>query len=59
MFSFFKKDPLPKLNKQYTSLLEQALVAQRRGDIRFYSQLVSEAEEIASKIDFLKSNAQI
>ena len=56
MFSFLKKDPLPKLNKKYTALLEQALEAQRRGDIRSYSKLTSEAEEIAAKIDFLKSD---
>ena len=56
MFSFFKKDPLPKLNKEYSALLEQALEAQRRGDIKSYSKLTSEAEELASKIDDLKSN---
>jgi len=39
MFSFLKKDPTAKLNKQYTSLLEQAL----------------EAQKLASKIDELKA----
>lgn len=57
MFSFFKKDPLAKLNKQYSALLERALVAQRSGDIRLYSQLTSEAEELAAKIDALKASA--
>lgn len=56
MFSFLKKDPLLKLNKQYTVLLEQALEAQRRGDIRSYSQLTSDAEKLATKIDALKLN---
>lgn len=56
MFSFLKKDPISKLNKQYTVLLEQALEAQRRGDIRSYSELTSEAEKIADKIDHLKSS---
>lgn len=56
MFSFLKKDPISKLNKQYTVLLEQALEAQRRGDIRSYSELTSEAEKVAEKIDYLKSN---
>lgn len=55
MFSFLKKDPISKLNKQYTALLEQALEAQRRGDIRSYSELTSEAEKIADKIDVLKA----
>lgn len=55
MFSFLKKDPLSKLNKQYAVLLEQALAAQRRGDIRSYSQLTSEAEKLGTEIDDLKS----
>ena len=56
MFSFLIKDPLPKLNKQYSALLAQGLAAQRRGDIRSYSRLTAEAEEIATKIDALKLN---
>ncbi|MFT7528857.1 MAG: hypothetical protein ACI9LY_004023 [Arenicella sp.] len=58
MFSFLKKDPLVKLNRQYSTLLEQALGAQRRGDIRLYSQLTSQAEDVASSIDSIKLNAK-
>lgn len=53
MFEFFKKDPRSKLKKQYQALLKQALEAQRRGDIRLYSQLTAEAEQLAKKIDEL------
>ena len=53
MFSFFKKDPSAKLNKQYKALLQQALDAQRKGDIRLYSELTAQAEKIADKIDQL------
>ena len=53
MFSFLKKDPSSKLNKQYEQLLEKALQAQRRGDIRTYSELSAEAEKVADKIDKL------
>ncbi|MFT5572790.1 MAG: hypothetical protein ACI9FR_001714 [Cryomorphaceae bacterium] len=56
MFSFFNKSPLPKLEKQYTVLLEQALVAQRKGDIRTYSALTSEAEALGKQIDALKAS---
>lgn len=56
MFAFLKKDPLPKLNKQYVNLLEQARAAQRRGDIRNYAQLTSDAEEVAEQIDALKAS---
>jgi hypothetical protein len=55
MFSFLKKDPLAKLNKQYTTLLEQALAAQRKGDIRTYSDLSAQAETVAKEIDVLKA----
>ena len=51
MFSLFKKDPLKKLNKEYSTLLEQALAAQRKGEIRRYSELTAQAEEVAKKID--------
>jgi hypothetical protein len=53
MFSLFKKDPLKKLKSEYSSLLEQALAAQRKGDIRTYSKLTSQAEEVAKKMDAL------
>ena len=51
MFSFFKKDPLKELNKQYLQKLEEAMHAQRNGDIRSYSMLTSEAEDILKKIE--------
>lgn len=54
MFSFLKKDPASKLKKQYENLLQQALEAQRRGDIRSYSELTAEAEKVAEKMDQLK-----
>lgn len=53
MFSFLKKDPLKALNKQYLQKLEEAMRAQRNGDIRSYSMLTSEAEDILKKIEEL------
>lgn len=53
MFSFFKKDPLKALNEQYLQKLEEAMLAQRNGDIRSYSMLTSEAEDILKKIEVL------
>jgi len=53
MLSFFKKDPLKALNKQYLQKLEEAMHAQRNGDIRSYSMLTSEAEDILKKIEAL------
>ena len=50
MFSLFKKDPIKKLNKTYEAKLEQAMHAQRKGDIRSYSMLTEEAENINKEI---------
>ena len=56
MFSIFKKDPTKKLNKELSIKLEQAMQAQRKGDIRTYSQLSFEAQEIDKKIVELESS---
>lgn len=56
MFGLFKKNPIKKLKKQQAIILEQAMFAQRNGDIRLYSQLTVEAEDIYSKIAELEKN---
>ncbi|GLQ74731.1 MULTISPECIES: DUF6435 family protein [Vibrio] len=53
MFSFFKSNPAKKLKKRHSMLLEQAMHAQRNGDIRTYSQLTAEAEEVFQEIKSL------
>lgn len=50
MFSFFKSDPTKKLNKLYENKLEEAMYAQRNGDIKSYSMLTYEAEELHKQI---------
>ena len=52
MFGLFKSDPKKKLDQQYKALLEQAMQAQRSGDIRKYSELT---EQAASKRKELES----
>lgn len=54
MFSFLKKDPVKKLNKTYYAKLEQAMLAQRNGDIKSYSLITAEAEKIKEQIDELE-----
>jgi hypothetical protein len=56
MFSFLKKDPVKKLNKLYLQKLEEAMYAQRNGDIRSYSTITSEAEDIRIKMDALSES---
>tara|TARA_R110001583_G_scaffold22377_7_gene84033 strand:- start:35776 stop:35955 length:180 start_codon:yes stop_codon:yes gene_type:complete len=55
MFSFFKKDPIKSLNKLYFQKLKTAMHAQRNGDIRSYSMITSEAEDIRVKIEALEA----
>ncbi|MGJ8693482.1 MAG: DUF6435 family protein [Thalassotalea sp.] len=59
MFSFFKSDPSKKLNKLYEIKLEQAMQAQRNGDIKSYAQLTVEAEQINSKILALQAKKKV
>lgn len=55
MFSLFKRDPIKKLNKAYGFKLEQAMLAQRNGDIRSYAMLTAEAEKIREEIEALEN----
>ena len=55
MFSIFKQDPIKKLNKAYEAKLEQAMYAQRNGDIKSYSMITAEAEDIVKQIQELES----
>jgi len=57
MFSFFKSDPVKKLEKQHSALLEKAMHAQRNGDIRSYSMITQEADDLSKKIEALKAEA--
>ncbi|MER2490491.1 DUF6435 family protein [Catenovulum sediminis] len=58
MFSFLKKNPVKKLTKEYEAKLEEAMYAQRKGDIRSYAMITAEAEEIASKIKEIERGRQ-
>ena len=55
MFSIFKSDPAKKLDKLYRSKLEEAMHAQRSGNIEGYSQLSTEADAIYKQILELKN----
>ena len=50
MFDFLKSSPVKKLKKQYNQKLEDAMLAQRKGDIRAYATLTAEAEALWSEI---------
>tara|TARA_R110000850_G_scaffold80917_3_gene173697 strand:- start:1122 stop:1316 length:195 start_codon:yes stop_codon:yes gene_type:complete len=54
MFGLFKSNPLKKLRKQYDTALQDAMQAQRHGDIRLYAELSTEADKIYQKIKRLE-----
>tara|TARA_B110000908_G_C10174286_1_gene412429 strand:- start:1060 stop:1242 length:183 start_codon:yes stop_codon:yes gene_type:complete len=55
MFSIFKANPTKKLNKLLDIKLEQAMLAQRNGDIKRYSELTFEADQIQKKISAIEA----
>ena len=58
MFSFLKADPAKKLQKAYQAKLQEAMQAQRNGDIRSYSTLSEEAQALLGQIEALKKQRE-
>lgn len=58
MFGLFKKDPVKKLEKEYSQLLEEAMALQRGGDIKGYAAKSAEAEKVMDKIIALRDGAK-
>lgn len=58
MFNFLKRDPTKRMRAKYDNLLEEAMLAQRRGDIRTYSNLSADAEELWREIESLEAQQQ-
>lgn len=58
MFGLFKKDPKKALEKERQQILEQAMKAQRGGDIRTYSELTEKAEGIFAEIQKLDAQTK-
>jgi len=56
MFNFLKADPVKKLRKIYDQKSTDAMLAQRKGDIKTYSMLTAEAEELWKEIEKLEAD---
>ena len=56
MFSLFKSDPVKKLNKARAKKLEQAMHAQRNGDMRSFASITSEADLLWQQIQKLEKD---
>lgn len=54
MFGMFKSNPTNRLRKERESLQKQAMLAQRRGDIRTYSMLSADVEQLNREIEDLE-----
>jgi len=55
MFGFLKADPAKKLRKTYDQKSTDAMLAQRKGDIKTYSMLTAEAEGLWKEIEKLEA----
>ena len=55
MFGLFKKDPVKQLEKQYQSLMEEAMHIQRSGDLKAYARKIEAAEKLLAEIESLKA----
>ena len=55
MFGIFKKSPSKQWQQEYEVLVSRAFQAQRNGNIRLYSTLTADAEQLRQKIEAHKS----
>ena len=54
MIGFLGRNSSKKLDKRYRALLQEAMEAQRSGDIRRYSELSKDADDVLKKIEHIK-----
>lgn len=57
MFGLLKRDPVKKLRKAYDQKLEQAMLAQRKGDMRLFADLTEESEKLWQQIEQLQAKS--
>lgn len=57
IMNLFKKNPGDKLRGQYKKLMEQAMLAQRAGDIVKSSEIHAEAEKLLKEIEALENQS--
>ena len=57
MFSLFKSDPVKKLKKKRSQMLQEAMQVQRSGDLKLYATKMEAIEKLEKEIAELQSNA--
>jgi hypothetical protein len=58
VFSWFKTKPEIKLRSAYDQKLQQAMLAQRNGDMRLYADLTADSESLWQQIEQLQSSTK-
>ena len=56
MFSLFKSDPLKKLKKKKSQMLEEAMQVQRSGDLKLYAKKMEAIEALELEIKKLQES---
>ena len=56
MFSLFKSDPVKKLKKKKSKLLEESMQIQRSGDLKLYASKMEVIEALEKEIQTLQSS---
>jgi len=54
MFTFFKSDPLKKLENKRKKLLEEAMHTQRSGDLKLYAVKMEAIDKLEKEIEALR-----
>ena len=55
MLSFFKSDPIKKLETKRLKLLEEAMHIQRSGDLKLYAVKMAAIDQLEKEIEALRS----
>jgi len=55
MLSFFKSDPIKKLETKRLKLLEEAMHVQRSGDLKLYAVKMAAIDQLEKEIEALRS----
>jgi hypothetical protein len=58
MLSWFRKDPLRKLEDDHARKLERARDLQRNGDLLAYADVTAEADEILKQIQAIEAERE-
>lgn len=58
MFGLFRSNPLKKLKSQYAQKLEEARDQQRKGDIKRFAEISSEADALLQQIESLEASPE-